>query len=198
LCFVLYIRRARLHPRISAYTSGSGDDACFSLALTNYILRSAGVHAMLDTRLGPRTLQLRQCFILGLGSNSCLTTSAQSPQIVMLRLALGEAALASNLLAVPEEDVREGKHGHGEKCQQRRCPLVAQLLIHLVPKQRKRRCEYMSASARDTGMEAKQWRCCVRRGQPWLMASRAAGLDLPAKRQRTNALAASALAAYKG
>ena len=50
----------------------------------------------------------------------------------------GEPALAAYLLPVLEKDEGERQHGHGEEGQQRRCPLVTELLVHLDAEERER------------------------------------------------------------
>lgn len=55
-------------------------------------------------------------------------------------LVAGESTIPSDFLAISEEYVREGQHDDGQKTQQRRCPGVTELLVHLVSKQWKCSC----------------------------------------------------------
>lgn len=53
----------------------------------------------------------------------------------LLYLCLGVSATLPYPLAVPEEDEGKGQHRHSEEGEQTRCPLIAELLVHLHAKQ---------------------------------------------------------------
>lgn len=66
----------------------------------------------------------------------------------------GKLAPVAQLLAVLEEQEGEGDHGNGQKRQQRRCPLVAQLMVHLYTEQREggsERAADKGVGGQDTG-----------------------------------------------
>lgn len=56
-------------------------------------------------------------------------------------------ALASQALPILEEEEGERQHRHGEKGQERRRPLVAQLVVHLQAEEGKSGCELLESVA---------------------------------------------------
>lgn len=99
-----------------------------------------------------------KCYVLVLPSHTSTVASYTSPLFYPLKpppaatgrantrlLRLGsKSALAPNLLAVSEKEVRKRHHGQRQERQQGRCPLESELFIHLCTEKREHSCKPMS------------------------------------------------------